>query len=97
MTTQDSRPTQEKFLNSTLHSLGRMWRDAARLSGRYISNTQQGLAGIGFDNFLIKQVVDRLHREQPNLKQFSTLSPILGFISRLKQSLKKKELDFKSV
>jgi len=44
-----------------------------------ISNTQRGLAGISFGNFLIKQVVDRLRREQPNLKHFSTLSPIPGF------------------
>ncbi len=44
-----------------------------------ISNTQRGLDGIGFGNFLIKQVVDRLQKELPNLKQFATLSPIPGF------------------
>ena len=38
-----------------------------------ISNTQPGLAGIKFGKFLIKQVVDRLRREQPNLTQFATL------------------------
>ena len=59
-----------------------------------ISNTQPGLAGIKFGNFLIKQVVDCLRREQPNLKQFSTLSPIPGFMGWLKQSLKENELDF---
>lgn len=61
-----------------------------------ISNTQQGLAGISFGNFLIKQVVDRLRHEQPNLKRFSTLSPLPGFMGWLKQSLKNKELDIKS-
>lgn len=44
-----------------------------------ISNTQVGLRGISFGNFLIKRVVDDLSRDLPNLKQFSTLSPIPGF------------------
>ena len=44
-----------------------------------ISNTQTGLRGISFGNFLIKRVVDDLTRELPHLKQFSTLSPIPGF------------------
>jgi malonyl-CoA decarboxylase len=44
-----------------------------------ISNTQAGLRGISFGNFLIKRVVDDLSRELPNLKTFSTLSPIPGF------------------
>ncbi|MFQ3623835.1 MAG: malonyl-CoA decarboxylase family protein, partial [Acetobacteraceae bacterium] len=44
-----------------------------------ISNCQQGLAGISFGNFLIKQVVDRLSRTLPNLRTFATLSPIPGF------------------
>ncbi len=61
-----------------------------------ISNTQQGLAGIKFGNFLIKQVVDRLRHELPNLKRFSTLSPIPGYIPWLKKSLKKDALEFKS-
>lgn len=60
-----------------------------------ISNTQQGLAGISFGNFLIKQVVDRLRHEQPNLKRFSTLSPIPGFRLWLKKSLKTEELFLK--
>lgn len=61
-----------------------------------ISNTQQGLAGIKFGNFLIKQAVDRLRHELPNLKRFSTLSPIPGYLSWLKKSLKKDVLEFKS-
>lgn len=44
-----------------------------------ISNAQQGLAGISFGNFLIKQVVSKLQVEFPQLKQFATLSPIPGF------------------
>ena len=44
-----------------------------------ISNAQQGLQGISFGNFLIKRVVDSLKAELPNIKTFSTLSPIPGF------------------
>lgn len=44
-----------------------------------ISNCQEGLKGISFGNFLIKQVVAHLRQDLPNLKQFSTLSPIPGF------------------
>jgi malonyl-CoA decarboxylase len=44
-----------------------------------ISNTQQGLQGISFGPFLIKQVVTSLRRQLPNLKTFSTLSPLPGF------------------
>lgn len=44
-----------------------------------ISNTQAGLQGISFGPFLIKQVVTTLRQELPNLKTFSTLSPIPGF------------------
>ncbi|WP_144822094.1 malonyl-CoA decarboxylase [Marinobacter piscensis] len=44
-----------------------------------ISNAQRGLTGISFGNFLIKQVVQKLRDEFPQLKQFATLSPIPGF------------------
>jgi malonyl-CoA decarboxylase len=44
-----------------------------------ISNTQEGLRGIGFGSFLIKHVVDDLAREFPRLSSFATLSPIPGF------------------
>lgn len=44
-----------------------------------ISNCQRGLKGISFGNFLIKQVVESLHQEFPNLKAFVTLSPVPGF------------------
>ena len=41
-----------------------------------ITNTLYGLRGISFGNFLIKQVVDDLARDLPNLRQFATLSPM---------------------
>lgn len=44
-----------------------------------ISNCQVGLRGISFGNFLIKQVVQELKQELPNLKNFVTLSPMPGF------------------
>ena len=44
-----------------------------------ISNCQQGLRGVSFGNFLIKQVVEELSRELPGLQTFVTLSPAPGF------------------
>ena len=44
-----------------------------------ITNCQEGLRGISFGNFLIKQVAADLGREFPRLKTFATLSPIPGF------------------
>lgn len=44
-----------------------------------ISNTQEGLQGISFGPFLIKQVVTSLRQQLPKLKTFSTLSPLPGF------------------
>src|SRR3984957_9460906 len=49
-----------------------------------ISNTQRGLGGISFGNFLIKQVVEELRRELPKLEDFVTLSPVPGFVQWLK-------------
>ena len=48
-----------------------------------ISNCQDGLKGISFGNFLIKQVVDSIHAEMPHIKNFCTLSPIPGFLKWL--------------
>jgi len=45
-----------------------------------ISNCQAGLAGVSFGNFLIKRVVADLAANHPNLKTFSTLSPIPGLL-----------------
>ncbi|MSP01549.1 MAG: Malonyl-CoA decarboxylase [Acetobacteraceae bacterium] len=44
-----------------------------------ISNCQDGLRGISFGNFLIKQVVEELKAELPGISQFATLSPVPGF------------------
>jgi malonyl-CoA decarboxylase len=52
-----------------------------------ISNCQDGLRGVSFGNFLIKQVVEELQAELPQLKRFSTLSPVPGFRPWLTQQL----------
>ncbi len=52
-----------------------------------ISNCQDGLRGISFGNFLIKQVVEELKGELPGLVQFSTLSPVPGFRRWLEKRL----------
>jgi malonyl-CoA decarboxylase len=44
-----------------------------------ISNCQEGLRGVSFGNLLIKQVVEELRSALPQLKRFSTLSPVPGF------------------
>lgn len=51
-----------------------------------ISNCQEGLRGISFGNFLIKQVAEDLLKEKPSLKTFVTLSPIPGFADWLAQA-----------
>jgi malonyl-CoA decarboxylase len=66
-------------------------RDADTAIFYSISNTQEGLRGIGFGNFLIKQVVDDLASQFPKLSTFSTLSPIPGF-RRWLSRLSKEEL-----
>jgi malonyl-CoA decarboxylase len=48
-----------------------------------ITNCQEGLRGISFGNFLIKQVAVELKSELPRLRRFATLSPIPGFRSWL--------------
>ena len=53
---------------------------AARCAMFYsITNCQEGLRGVSFGNFLIKQVVADLSSEFPRLRTFATLSPIPGF------------------
>ena len=44
-----------------------------------ITNCQEGLRGVPFGNFLIKQVVQELGREIPRIRRFATLSPVPGF------------------
>jgi len=48
-----------------------------------ITNTQKGLRGISFGDYLIKRVVRRLSREMPRIKTYATLSPLPGFRSWL--------------
>jgi malonyl-CoA decarboxylase len=50
-----------------------------------ISNCQEGLRGVSFGNFLIKQVVEDLKRELPGLNTFVTLSPVPGFAGWLER------------
>jgi malonyl-CoA decarboxylase len=52
-----------------------------------ISNCQEGLKGISFGNFLIKQVVEDLRAELPRLARFATLSPVPGFRRWLERRL----------
>jgi malonyl-CoA decarboxylase len=59
-----------------------------------ISNCQDGLRGISFGNFLIKQVVEDLTRAIPSLKTFVTLSPIPGFRTWLDRAKTSKILDY---
>ena len=49
-----------------------------------ISNCQEGLSGISFGNFLIKNVANKLKQENDGLKKFVTLSPAPGFAKWLK-------------
>lgn len=60
-----------------------------------INNTQNGLAGLGLGKVLIFQVVDALKKGHPEIKTFSTLSPIPGFWERyLSRILKGGKLPF---
>jgi len=60
-----------------------------------ISNSQRGLAGVSFGNFLIKQVVEDLRRSLPGLETFATLSPVPGFAAWLaSQRAEGKEREF---
>jgi malonyl-CoA decarboxylase len=52
-----------------------------------ISNCQEGLRGISFGNFLIKQVAQELKKELPGLDTFVTLSPVPGFAAWLDRHL----------
>jgi malonyl-CoA decarboxylase len=56
-----------------------------------ISNCQEGLRGISFGNFLIKQVVDELRRDLPRLERFITLSPAPGFAGWLARERRAEE------
>ncbi len=62
-----------------------------------ISNCQDGLAGISFGNFLIKQVVHELTRDLPSLKKFATLSPVPGFCRWLDTQMANTDSEFLSM
>lgn len=51
-----------------------------------ISNTQKGLRGVSFGNFLLKRVIDDLKRDFPRLKTFATLSPMPQLSAWLKSN-----------
>ena len=52
-----------------------------------ISNCQPGLAGVNLGTALIKQVVEALRHDLPQLKRFVTLSPIPGFTTWMEHEL----------
>jgi malonyl-CoA decarboxylase len=58
-----------------------------------ISNCQRGLTGVSFGNFLIKQVVEEIARENPRLSRFVTLSPAPGFAEWLDRERKAETTD----
>jgi malonyl-CoA decarboxylase len=53
-------------------------RDADSAVFYSISNCHDGLRGISFGHFLIKQVIEELRRDLDNVKRFATLSPVPG-------------------
>lgn len=59
-----------------------------------ISNCQKGLKGISFGNFLIKQVVKEITKENENITQFATLSPIPGFKRWLSKELENEASEY---
>jgi malonyl-CoA decarboxylase len=54
-----------------------------------ITNCQDGLRGISFGNFLIKQVAVELRNELPRVRRFATLSPLPGFRGWLRANREK--------
>ncbi|MCC6947511.1 MAG: malonyl-CoA decarboxylase [Bradyrhizobiaceae bacterium] len=68
-------------------------REATTATFYSISNTQRGLTGVTFGSFLIKQVVEEISRELPNLTTFVTLSPVPGFMDWLAEERAKADSD----
>jgi malonyl-CoA decarboxylase len=66
-------------------------REATTAAFYSISNTQRGLTGVTFGSFLIKQVVEEISRELPNLTTFVTLSPVPGFMAWLAEERAKSD------
>lgn len=61
-----------------------------------ITSTQKGLQSVDLGNYLIKKAVQELQMEFPNIRKFSSLSPIPGFkdwlIMEINKSLKAESL-----
>lgn len=60
-----------------------------------INNCLEGLRGVSFGNFLIKQVVGNLAAEIPSIKTYSTLSPVPRFLEWLEKN--HRQLEFLSL
>ncbi len=58
-----------------------------------ISNCQDGLSGISFGNFLIKQVAHKLKQEVDTIEKFVTLSPVPGFVRWLESKVKDQNIN----
>ncbi|MER6088748.1 AMP-binding protein [Streptomyces bluensis] len=58
-----------------------------------INNALDGLAGVSFGSFLIKQVIEQVGEQLPHLEQFVTLSPIPGFRSWLTEQAEREAQD----
>ena len=52
-----------------------------------INNTQTGLRGVSFGDFLIKRVVEALQEELPHIDVFATLSPLPRFARTVRGAL----------
>ena len=63
-------------------------RDADTAVFYSINNTQLGLRGISFGNFLIKQVLEELGSECPWIRKFVTLSPMPRFADTIKAAIR---------
>ncbi|MCB1858837.1 MAG: malonyl-CoA decarboxylase [Gammaproteobacteria bacterium] len=63
-------------------------RDANTAAFFSINNCQQGLRGISFGNFLIKQVMAELQADRSGLEAFVTLSPLPKFADNLRRLLR---------
>jgi malonyl-CoA decarboxylase len=57
-----------------------------------INNCLQGLRGVSFGNFLIKQVIEQLSAEAPSIHTYVTLSPVPGFMRWLQKASQLNEL-----
>ena len=57
-----------------------------------ITNCHEGLKGVPFGSFLIKQVAADLGQKFPKLRRFATLSPVPGFAAWLKSQPRYAEL-----